>query len=97
MKRRYDTKRDFYESHTASQYIHDQRPDCTYIFSFQSCIVAVVVPDVDVIKCWALENGIQGTFSALCENPKVKKMILDDMLQFGKTAGLKNFEQVCCY
>lgn len=53
-----------------------------------------MVPDVDVVKCWALEHGIKGTFSALCENELVKKMILDDMLQWGKTAGLKTFEQV---
>lgn len=61
---------------------------------FQSCIVAVVVPDVDVVKCWALEHGIKGTFSALCENEKVKRIIIEDMLQWGRTAGLKNFEQV---
>lgn len=68
--------------------------DLKLFFHFQSCIVAVVVPDVDVVKCWALENGIQGTFSALCENERVKQMILDDMLQWGRNAGLKTFEQV---
>lgn len=53
-----------------------------------------MVPDVDVVKCWALEHGIKGTFSALCENEKVKRIIIEDMLQWGRTAGLKNFEQV---
>lgn len=53
-----------------------------------------MVPDVDVIKCWALEHNIKGTFTNLCEDPKVKKMILDDMLNWGKNAGLKTFEQV---
>lgn len=57
--------------------------------------MAVVVPDVDVVKCWALENGIKGTFTALCEDSRVKKIILEDMLQWGRTAGLKTFEQVC--
>lgn len=57
-------------------------------------MVAVVVPDVDVVKCWALESGIKGTFSQLCENEQVKKLILGDMLQWGKQAGLKTFEQV---
>lgn len=52
------------------------------------------MPDVDVVKCWALENGIKGTFSALCEDERVKKILLDDMQQWGKTAGLKTFEQV---
>lgn len=64
----------------------------TFIF-FKSCIVAVVVPDVDVIKCWAQENGIPGTFSVLCNNPEVKQLIMDDMLAWGKEMGLKSFEQ----
>lgn len=62
--------------------------------SLKSCIIAIVIPDVDVIKCWAVENGIPGTLSVLCANPEVKKLILDDMLAWGKEAGLKSFEQV---
>lgn len=62
--------------------------------SLKSCIVAVVVPDVDVIKCWALENGIPGTFSVLCSHAEVKQLIFDDMISWGKEAGLKSFEQV---
>lgn len=52
------------------------------------------MPDVDVVKCWAVENGIPGTLSVLCANPQVKQLILDDMLAWGKEAGLKSFEQV---
>lgn len=61
---------------------------------FQSCIIAIVVPDVDVIKCWAQENSIPGTLSVLCNNPEVKQLIFDDMIVWGKEAGLKSFEQV---
>jgi len=61
----------------------------------QSCIVAVVVPDVDVIKSWACENRIPGTLSVLCAHPEVKQLIIDDMISWGKEAGLKSFEQVC--
>ena len=61
----------------------------------QSCIVAVVVPDVDVIKSWACENRIPGTLSVLCAHPEVKQLIMDDMISWGKEAGLKSFEQVC--
>ncbi|KAJ2945572.1 hypothetical protein O0L34_g394 [Tuta absoluta] len=77
-------------------YIRSQYVEQVFVHgeSLKSCVVAVVVPDVDVVKCWALENGIKGTFSALCENEKVKRVIMDDMLQWGKTAGLKTFEQV---
>lgn len=66
----------------------------TKLYSFQSCIVGIVVPDVDVIKCWAHENGIPGTLSVLCANSEVKQLILDDMVMWGKEAGLKSFEQV---
>lgn len=62
--------------------------------SLKSCIIAIVVPEVDVVKCWAVENGIPGTLSVLCANPEVKRLILDDMLAWGKEAGLKSFEQV---
>lgn len=62
--------------------------------SLKSCIIAIVVPDVDVVKCWASENGIPGTLSVLCANSEVKRLILDDMLAWGKDAGLKSFEQV---
>lgn len=64
------------------------------IFALQSCIVAIVVPDVDVIKCWASENKIAGTLSVLCAHPEVKQLIYDDMVAWGKEGGLKSFEQV---
>lgn len=47
-----------------------------------------------MIKCWAQENGIPGTFSVLCNNSEVKQLIMDDMISWGKEAGLKSFEQV---
>lgn len=49
---------------------------------------------MDVVKCWAQENGIPGTFSVLCNNSEVKQLIMDDMIVWGKEAGLKSFEQV---
>nr|CAH7756997.1 unnamed protein product [Callosobruchus chinensis] len=77
-------------------YIRSQYVSQVFVYgeSLKSCIVAIVVPDVDVIKCWAQENGIPGTFSVLCNNPEVKQLILDDMVAWGKEAGLKSFEQV---
>lgn len=77
-------------------YIRSQYVEQVFVHgeSLKSCVVAVVVPDVDVIKCWALENGIKGTFSGLCENPRIKTIIMEDMLQWGRNAGLKTFEQV---
>ncbi|XP_039277790.1 long-chain-fatty-acid--CoA ligase 1 [Nilaparvata lugens] len=74
-----------------SQYVHQV---FVHGESLKSCIVAVVVPDVDVIKCWASENRIPGTLSVLCANAEVKKLIIDDMITWGKDGGLKSFEQV---
>ncbi|XP_043281122.1 long-chain-fatty-acid--CoA ligase 1 isoform X2 [Venturia canescens] len=74
-----------------SQYVHQV---FVHGESLKSCVVAIVVPDVDVVKCWALENKIPGTLSVLCANPEVKRLIHDDMLSWGKEAGLKSFEQV---
>lgn len=56
--------------------------------------MAVVVPDVEVLKQWAMENGVRGTLSVLCNNPQVKELIMTDMLKWGKQSGLKSFEQV---
>lgn len=62
--------------------------------SLKSCVVAIVVPDVETIKAWAQENNIPGTLSVLCSNPEVKQLIMNDMLAWGREAGLKSFEQV---
>lgn len=62
--------------------------------SLKSCIVAIVVPDVEVLKSWAAENNIPGTLTVLCNNAEVKNLILNDMVSLGKEFGLKSFEQV---
>lgn len=63
-------------------------------FLLQSCIIAIVIPDVHVVKSWALEHDIPGTLSELCENEEIKKAIMDDMSVWAKEAGLRPFEQV---
>lgn len=77
-------------------YIRSQYVEQVFVYgeSLKSCIVAVVVPDVDVLKSWAVENNIPGTLTVLCNNTKVKDLILNDMLTWGKQVGLKSFEQV---
>jgi len=52
------------------------------------------VPDVEALKLWAVNNGINGTLSVLCNDERVKTLIFDELIQSGKTAGLKSFEQV---
>ncbi|CAG0898064.1 unnamed protein product, partial [Darwinula stevensoni] len=62
--------------------------------SLKSCVVGIVVPDVEVLKRYASDNGIEGTFSVLCSMPEIKQIILEDMLQLGRENNLKSFEQV---
>lgn len=56
--------------------------------------MAIVVPNVDVIKSWAMENNIPGTLTVLCNDANVKELIVADILAWGKEGGLKSFEQV---
>lgn len=53
-----------------------------------------MVPEVEAVKEWAREQDIPGTLSVLCANPHVKQLIMDDITNLGKAAGLKSFEQV---
>ncbi|XP_019131516.2 long-chain-fatty-acid--CoA ligase 1 [Larimichthys crocea] len=62
--------------------------------SLQSHLIGIVVPDPEVFVDWAKERGIVGSYEELCQNPDVKKAVLEDMNAEGKRAGLKSFEQV---
>uniref|UniRef100_A0A672I0P5 Long-chain-fatty-acid--CoA ligase n=1 Tax=Salarias fasciatus TaxID=181472 RepID=A0A672I0P5_SALFA len=62
--------------------------------SLQACLVGIVVPDPDFLPIWAKKKGLEGSYSELCSNQDVKKAILEDILNLGKEAGLKSFEQV---
>ncbi|CRK87831.1 CLUMA_CG001619, isoform A [Clunio marinus] len=62
--------------------------------SLKSCIIAIVVPRVENLKEWAVQNNIPGTLSVLCNNAEVKTLIMDDMNAIGKEYGLKSYEQV---
>ncbi|KAF6732466.1 Long-chain-fatty-acid--CoA ligase 1 [Oryzias melastigma] len=62
--------------------------------SLQSCLVAIVVPDADVLPSFAKKLGLQGSIEELCKNLEVKKAIISNMTKLGREAGLKSFEQV---
>ncbi|XP_062859103.1 long-chain-fatty-acid--CoA ligase 5 [Trichomycterus rosablanca] len=62
--------------------------------SLQSCLVAVVVPDAEVLPGLAEKLGVKGSFEELCKNQQIKKAILTDLIKLGCEAGLKSFEQV---
>ncbi|GFV44669.1 long-chain-fatty-acid--CoA ligase 1 [Trichonephila clavipes] len=62
--------------------------------SLQSCLVAIVVPDKEVLLSFCKEKGIEGTWEEICKNKAVKELILNSITSLGKKAGLKSFEQV---
>ncbi|KAL3100109.1 hypothetical protein niasHS_000720 [Heterodera schachtii] len=64
--------------------------------SLKTCLVAVVVPDFDVLpeaakKQLGIEEG--KTMEELCRNEQVKAMVMEDIHEVGKKAGLFTFEQ----
>jgi long-chain acyl-CoA synthetase len=63
--------------------------------SYESFLVAIVVPDDDYIKKWSSQNGnsLQITTSS-GSNAKLRQVVLDDMIREGKKRGLMSFEQV---
>ncbi|XP_056285608.1 long-chain-fatty-acid--CoA ligase 5 [Pseudoliparis swirei] len=62
--------------------------------SLQAYLIAIVVPDSEVLLGLAKTLGCQDSFEELCKNTEIKKAILSDMTKLGKEAGLKSFEQV---
>jgi long-chain acyl-CoA synthetase len=65
--------------------------------SLTASLVAVVVPDEEVLVPWAKKKGMavgDVDLRKLCQDPSILKMIHESMVAVGKEAGLKGFEQV---
>ncbi|ERN12102.1 hypothetical protein AMTRI_Chr01g109720 [Amborella trichopoda] len=60
--------------------------------SFESFLVAIVNPNQVALEQWAEANGQSGDFTALCQNPKAKEHILEQLYQIAKAKKLKGFE-----
>ena len=59
--------------------------------SFESFLVAVVVPERKAIEDWAKEHNLTDDFKSLCDNLKARKHILDELNSTGQK------HQVCIY
>lgn len=57
-------------------------------------LVAVVVPDPDVLLPWATERGMSKDLPTLCGDSAVAAAVLRSMQSEGHAAQLKGFEQV---
>ncbi|GBM68161.1 Long-chain-fatty-acid--CoA ligase 1 [Araneus ventricosus] len=62
--------------------------------SLKSFLVAIVIPDKETVLPWGKENLKCGSWSEICDDPAVKKLIFEDVLRRGKESGLNSFEQV---
>jgi long-chain acyl-CoA synthetase len=62
--------------------------------SLKAQLVAVVVPDPDVLLPWAAERGMAKDMAQLCNDAAVAAAVLRSMQSEGQAAQLKGFEQV---
>ena len=65
--------------------------------SFQTYLVAIVVPDEEPARAWANEHAPEvatAPFSELCQNDKLKQEILSEIKRLSKSNGLHGFETV---
>ncbi|KAJ7945994.1 Long chain acyl-CoA synthetase [Quillaja saponaria] len=62
--------------------------------SFESFLVAVVVPERKALEDWAAKHHVTGDFKSLCENLKARKYILDELNGTGQENQLRGFEML---
>jgi len=65
--------------------------------SFQSYLVAIVVPDEEPVRAWANKTNVAeatAPFSELCKSDQLKDKILSEVWQMSKLNGLQGFETV---
>lgn len=46
--------------------------------------MAVVNPNKEALERWAEENGVDGDFNSVCENPRAKEYILGELVKISK-------------
>lgn len=51
-----------------TQMTSTEQKSSLFLFSFQSFLVGIIVPDPEVMPEWAKKKGIVGTYKDLCEN-----------------------------
>ncbi|EEF43331.1 acyl CoA synthetase, putative [Ricinus communis] len=62
--------------------------------SFESCLVAVVVPERQALEDWAANHNVADDFKTLCKNLKARKYILDELNSTGLKHKLRGFEML---
>ncbi|KAI5661014.1 hypothetical protein M9H77_20337 [Catharanthus roseus] len=62
--------------------------------SFESFLVAVVVPERKALEDWAANNNESGDFKSLCSNIKARKYVLNELNSTAKNYQLRGFEML---
>ncbi|CAA2954313.1 long chain acyl- synthetase 2 [Olea europaea subsp. europaea] len=62
--------------------------------SFESFLVAVVVPERKALEDWAANNEVKGDLKSLCSNSNARKYFLDELNGTGKGYNLRGFEML---
>uniref|UniRef100_F1KZW9 Long-chain-fatty-acid--CoA ligase n=1 Tax=Ascaris suum TaxID=6253 RepID=F1KZW9_ASCSU len=65
--------------------------------SLKTCIIAIIVPEEEVLRSTISEQQLQlndVTFEELCANETIKKLIFNDIIEIGKKGGLNSMELV---
>ncbi|KAL5562569.1 hypothetical protein UlMin_032316 [Ulmus minor] len=62
--------------------------------SFESSLVAVVVPERKALEDWAISHNLTDDFKSLCQNDKARNYILDELNNAGHKHQLRGFEML---
>ena len=57
--------------------------------SFESTLVAVVVPNEDALKSWKAQSGVEGDFAAICRDKRTNEHLSSELAQTAKAGRLK--------
>jgi len=62
--------------------------------SYESFLVAVVIPEKKDIQAFAKQQGISGDYSDILKNDKVRKYVMEEVNKAGKAKKLRGFEMI---
>lgn len=62
--------------------------------SFKDDLVALVIPNEKYLTKWAKNNDISGDFKTLCDDPDVRKVVLDSLREIAIKNNRKKFEYI---
>ncbi|XP_073497223.1 long-chain-fatty-acid--CoA ligase 4 isoform X2 [Phyllobates terribilis] len=65
---------------------------CAYANSLQSYVVSFVVPNQKKLTSLALQNGIEGTWEEICNNPTMEAEVLKEIKEVASSMKLERFE-----